>query len=248
MNRVDVIKDYPSVYEHLKNYEKELIARQDQGEHWTNLRSCDYNNQFLRPKMMFMNMTKEIIFSFDSEGKYFTNQKCFIVTGESIKYLTAFFNSKLFLYCFKDNFPELLGDVREVSKVYFEKIPVIKVAKKEQSLVEDLFDLILFFKQQQHNKKVSTDIIEQVIDGIICEFYFHESMTAAEISILKLVEQDLHKATNSQPFNHLSREEKETVATQLYQQWSHPDNEVYRRMNLFAERSSDILKPILESR
>lgn len=245
---MDVIKDYPSVYEHLRKYEKELTARQDQGEHWTNLRSCDYNNQFLRPKMMFMNMTKEIIFSFDSEGKYFTNQKCFIVTGESIKYPTVFFNSRLFLYCFKDNFPELLGDVREVSKVYFEKIPVIKVAKKEQSLVEDLFDLILFFKQQQHNKKVSTDIIEQVIDGIICEFYFQERMTAVEINILKLVEQDLHEVTNSQPFNHLSKDQKETVAAQLRQKWSHPDNEVHRRMSLFAERSPDILKPILESR
>jgi hypothetical protein len=60
-----------------------------------------------------------------------TNQKCFIITGESIAFLTAFFNSSLFKFCFRDSFPELLGDTRELSKIFFDKISVREVSIAE---------------------------------------------------------------------------------------------------------------------
>ena len=61
------------------------------------------------------------------EQKFFTNQKCFIITGSHMSYLTAFFNSSLFKFCFFDNFPSLFGGSTELSKIYFEKIPVLEV-------------------------------------------------------------------------------------------------------------------------
>lgn len=45
-----------------------------------------------------------------------------------MNYLTIFFNSRLFRFCFKENFPELLGESRELRKVFFENINVKKVA------------------------------------------------------------------------------------------------------------------------
>jgi len=48
-------------------------------------------------------------------------------------------------------------------------------------------------------------------------------------------------------FEKLSDTEKEQVIEQLHQIWSHPDNEVRNRIKLFAVRSPEILKPILES-
>jgi hypothetical protein len=44
-----------------------------------------------------------------------------------MNYLTIFFNSRLFRFCFKENFPELLGESRELRKVFFENINVKKV-------------------------------------------------------------------------------------------------------------------------
>lgn len=43
-------------------------------------------------------MTKFMPFYYDEE-KFYTNQKCFIITGKNIAYLTAVFNSSLFKYC-----------------------------------------------------------------------------------------------------------------------------------------------------
>ena len=34
----------------------------------------------------------------------------------------------MFKFCFRDNFPELLGGTRELRKIFFDKIPVKKVS------------------------------------------------------------------------------------------------------------------------
>lgn len=192
LNRIDVQNNFPSIYLHLKNYEQKLVKRQDKGVHWTNLRSCDYDRKFRLPKMIFMNMTKDVIFSFDPNGEYYTNQKCFIVTGEKLKYLTAFFNSKIFIYCFKDNFPELLGDVREISKVYFVEIPVLEIPLNEyenkQKPIEVLLDYIVYLKKRGSDdikEQLMPTYFDQVINGIFYELYFEEELKSESKDILK---------------------------------------------------------------
>ena len=81
---------------------------------------------FYKPKIIYPNMTKYMPFVYDDK-EYVTNQKCFIITGNHVAFLTAFLNSSLFKYCFRDSFPELQGGTREMSKIFFDKIPVIKV-------------------------------------------------------------------------------------------------------------------------
>ena len=73
-------------------------------------------------------MTKYMPFYYD-ENNYLTNQKCFIITGHNTAYLTAFFNSSIFKFCFRDSFPELQGGTRELSKIFFDKIPVLKISE-----------------------------------------------------------------------------------------------------------------------
>lgn len=91
--------------------------------------------------MIYPNMTKYLPFVYDSYG-YYTNQKCFIITGEHIAFLTAFFNSSVFKYCFRDSFPELQGGTRELSKIFFDSIPVIKISQQQDTAfrlaVEDI--------------------------------------------------------------------------------------------------------------
>lgn len=82
-------------------------------------------------------MTKFLPFAYDESG-FVTNQKCFIITGVSIAYLTAFFNSSLFKFCFRDSFPELLGGSREMSKIFFDKIPVLKVSEEQNLLYQQV--------------------------------------------------------------------------------------------------------------
>lgn len=77
-------------------------------------------DDFNKPKIVYPNMTKYLPFVYD-EKQHLTNQKCFIITGENVAFLTAFFNSSLFKFCFRDSFPELQGGTRELSKIFLYK-------------------------------------------------------------------------------------------------------------------------------
>ncbi|HAD78849.1 MAG TPA: hypothetical protein DCF99_04815 [Flavobacteriaceae bacterium] len=112
------INNYPAIKAHLDQFYSQLEKRSDKGDTPYNLRNCAYMDDFSIQKIIYPNMTKFLPFVYDLDGVY-VNQKCFIITGDNIAYLTAFFNSKIFKCCFKDNFPELQGGTRELSKIFF---------------------------------------------------------------------------------------------------------------------------------
>lgn len=104
-------------------------------------------------------MTKYMPFVYD-DNAYFTNQKCFIITGQTIAYLTAFFNSSLFKFCFRESFPELQGGTREMSKIFFDKIPVLQVTDKINNEFTKLIDDI----QNEYTKEKAIQIDERLFD------------------------------------------------------------------------------------
>ena len=257
------IDQYPEARDYLKQYYSDLKPKKDSSEKkgrkpgnykWYEIQdSINYYLKFYEPKMIFMNMTKDLIFSYDPEGEFLTNQKCFIVTGDHLKYLTAFFNSKFFAYFFKDNFPELLGDVREVSKVYFEQIPVFMPSIGKMALIDKIVEIIIYHKRKKLSSSISFELI---LDGLIANLYFPDHMKERKIDVLELVERDIERVYSKLPasgiqkpeaFDTLPDEEKEKVIERLDATWSDPENEVVKRMAQFKEKSPEILKPILES-
>ena len=119
--------------------------------------SISYWDEFSKPKIIYPNMTKFLPFVFDKEG-FLTNQKCFIVTGEKLGFLTAFLNSSLFKFCFANKFPELQGRTRELSKIFMDDIPVISVTIDQEqryaTLVEDIQKEYTFDKAQNIDKQI----------------------------------------------------------------------------------------------
>ena len=153
------IEDYPAVKRHLDQYWDKIKKRADQGDTPYNLRNCAYVDDFNRPKVIYPNMTKYMPFVYDDKG-YVTNQKCFIITGTYIAFLTAFLNSSLFKYCFRDSFPELQGGTREMSKIFFDKIPVVKVDNSTEKIFERLIENI----QQNYTKEKAISIDQRLFD------------------------------------------------------------------------------------
>ena len=143
--RID-INDYPAVKTHLDQYWKQIEKRADQGDTPYNLRNCAYMEDFSKPKIVYPNMTKYMPFYLDTEG-LFVNQKCFILTGVDLAYLTAFFNSNIFKICYRDVFPELQGGTRELSKVFFEKVKIPSL----QSLISEDFRILVKDMEQEKN-------------------------------------------------------------------------------------------------
>ena len=137
--------------------------------------SISYWEDFSKPKIIYPNMTKYMPFVFDDKS-YVTNQKCFIITGKYIAFLTAFFNSSLFKFCFRDSFPELQGGTRELSKIFFDKIPVCKVTDTQEKLFHEYIDDI----QNEFTKDKAIEI-----DTLIFDLY---NLTSEERETIGFVE------------------------------------------------------------
>ena len=111
-------------------------------------------------------MTKFMPFVFDDKG-LLTNQKCFIITGKNIAYLTAFLNSSLFKFCYKENFPELQGGTRELSKVYFDKIFVKEIDEIIENKILNMINKIQDLKQNN----VDSVLYEKELDEMIFDIH-----------------------------------------------------------------------------
>ena len=169
------IDEYPAVKQHLlsfgierleqtgKKYTingQQVTARKKTNNKWFETQdSISYWEDFKKPKIIYPNMTKYMPFVLDSE-MFVTNQKCFIITGQNTAFLTAFLNSSLFKFCFRDSFPELQGGTRELSKIFFDKIPVMKVGIKTEQQFKTVVDNI----QQAYTKQRAIEVDTLIFD------------------------------------------------------------------------------------
>ena len=108
---------------------------------------------------MYPNMTKFMPFYYD-EKQFFQNDKSFMITGSHTAFLTAFLNSSIFKFCFIDNFPELLGGTRELRKIFFDKIPVMKISDEvNKEFIELIKDI-----QKEYSIEKAIHIDERLFD------------------------------------------------------------------------------------
>lgn len=184
--RVD-IDNFPAIKRWLDSHEPKLSDRYDKGATPYFLRDCAYWQDFEKPKIIYPELTAFRNFCFDENDHYFTNNKNFILTGESLKYLCCFFNSDLFNGVFQDNFPELQGGTREMRKIFMEKIPIKRIGKNE----EKIFDLILSYLitiKKIKGENILLSYFQEINNGLFFELYFPEEIKSAGKEILRHLE------------------------------------------------------------
>ncbi|MDK2951914.1 MAG: hypothetical protein PWQ77_1579 [Kosmotogales bacterium] len=168
---IDVKNNYPIIKVYLNNYLEEINKRYDKGITPYNLRNCAYLDEFEKEKIIYNVITKKSSFYFDKKNNYYTNNKCYIVTGNNLHYLVSFLNSNLFFSIFKNNFPSLGKKGRELRKVFMLEIPVMKYFDEN----EIFKDLVLSI-EDNYNK-----FIENTMDIIVYKLY---ELTYEEIKII----------------------------------------------------------------
>ena len=185
------IEQYPAVKQHLLSFGKERLeqtgktysvngekvkARKKTNNKWFETQdSISYWEDFYKPKIIYPNMTKYMPFYYD-EKAFYQNDKSFMITGKHVSYLTAFLNSSLFKFCFRDNFPELLGGTRELRKIFFDKIPVLKVSDE----IDNIFRNAIIKIQSDYTKEQAI-----AIDNLLFDLY---NLTVEERKVIGYIE------------------------------------------------------------
>jgi tRNA1(Val) A37 N6-methylase TrmN6 len=184
------------------------------------------------PKIVFPRRSTTIYCAIDTSSFYALNTAYVaLITDNDYKYsyLASWFNSSLINFVY--------------SKLYFGwqiTIPSLMTMKikKPTNEINKVLDILTYWSPEKF------DII---IDSIILNLYFSEHMKERGIDVLDFVEKDIESVMQDREFENLIDIEKEQVIEQLNVIWNHPDNEVRNRIKLFAVRSPEILKPIIES-
>ena len=180
ITRVDVVKDYPAIYQHLLQYETQLIKHQDQGDHWTNLRNCAYIQEFEKEKIIFQEMVQFSSFIYDNNNKYFCLDTGRIITGKNLKFLIAILNSKLFFYAVKNFYGGGgLGETGvRMKHSFFENFVLKQLSESEQAPFVALVEQILAKKELGED----TQALENQIDQLVYELY---GLSEEEIKIVE---------------------------------------------------------------
>jgi hypothetical protein len=239
---INIEKDYPSILDYFKSFGDDFKKRGEKGEKWYNLRSCNYILEFEKPKIIYADIVNNGgKFLYDEEG-FLTNDTAFIIRGENLKYFTVILNSNLVDYAYRKYYSGGgLGDSGiRYKKEFIERIPLpVNYDKKYFEIIHDISAYSLKLK--------GSNLFYEISNALVFNLYFPDHMKEREIDVLPFVERDIEKVMQGREFENLSDTEKEQVIEQLHQTWSHPDSEVRNRIKLFAVRSPEILKPILES-
>lgn len=207
---------YPSIYKHLLSH-KENLSKRNQAEtgiryEWYALQrwASDYHNDFKKPKIIYPNMTKYLPFYLDTVEHFFINDKAFILTTEeeSLPYLLSVLNSTLFRCCFKDNFPELMGNAYEIRKIFMDKIPIKKPTPEQTALFENLVPLVQAAKTKKHD--MAADFLIEVMDACVMEVYFADHMAEKGLGIIQHVAA-LLPCASAQNFHQIANDSKHPI-------------------------------------
>ena len=195
-------------------------------------------------------MTKYLPFYYDQQGFFFLNDKAFIMTSESesLPYLTAVLNSSLFRCCFRDNFPELLGNTYELSKVFFDKIPIKRSDSTIVTLFETLVEYIQFAKVCAKNTTsngtlpaVIAAFLEELIDACVMEVYFTDHMREKKLAVMAEVRNAIEPFPRTAPDS-----AKWQRVHSFYETANAPKHTIRNRLMSIPIDSPDLLRVIKE--
>jgi len=179
---INTKRDYPSIYNFLNQWKDELEARQDKGEHWTNLRNCAFLEEFEKPKIVWIEISDKANYALDTKGFYLTNSAYFL-SGENLKYLVSVLNSSVSDYYFFQITAKIAGGRKRYTKQYVEQIPIPSISKQEQIPYEKLVDYVILAKSKADD--IVFKFFESLLDSIVFELYFPEEIKSAGKEILK---------------------------------------------------------------
>jgi fido (protein-threonine AMPylation protein) len=111
---------------HLEPFAEACRKRQDKGQYWWELRSCDYYSYFDGPKIIFPDICKAPRFFLDRSGRYLANTAYCL--GVDDPYLLGILNSQLFWFAISNlsiPFGVRAGQYRyRLIYQYMEKVPI----------------------------------------------------------------------------------------------------------------------------
>ena len=167
-------KEYPAVAKHLFHFKTELKKRTDKGRFYWELRSCDYWDDFDKPKIFAPEIQNNVQYAPDEAGFRCINKACIIVHRDW-KFLLSVLNSPVSWWFSQQIFTSKQGGFYEFTRQFLFQIPIPKSAKNQQNAVEAIVDIV---RRDKGNNR-----LEQLLNGFVYELFFKDDLHARGLTL-----------------------------------------------------------------
>ncbi len=190
------IDTYPAVKKHLLSFGKERLeqsgkkladgakARKKTGNKWFETQDqIAYHEDFAKEKLFWMHMAPSGRFAYSEPEPVFCNQKAFIITGNSLKYLCAILNSRLITWQVRNSAVTTGMGLTQWDKFTVERLPIPRISATKQRPFIRLLDRILHAKAADPSADTAEQEVE--IDRLVYGLYglTDEEIRAVEGSV-----------------------------------------------------------------
>ena len=175
---------YPMIYQHLNGYRDRLVARDDQGVFYWELRSCSYYDEFEKPKIIYPDISPFMRACYDVTNA-FCLQTTYILPTEDLS-LLAILNSQLVDWYARHKFQSLNdpwagGGLRFIAQ-YMRHVPIADRTPAQKAELSRLVEQILTAPESDNVRDM-----EREIDAVVYQLY---GLTDAEIELIKQTYRD----------------------------------------------------------
>ncbi|WP_104722586.1 TaqI-like C-terminal specificity domain-containing protein [Helicobacter mesocricetorum] len=135
-------------------------------------------------KIMWNRISNELCFSYDWAGHYILDSMFMITTRNEtlVKYLLSVLNSNISRHWIKNN-AATLGEGVYGAKIYIEKLPIPKITKQNQTIVDKIIALVdEILESKATDSTTDTTDLEYKIDVLVYQLY---NLTNEEIKIIE---------------------------------------------------------------
>ena len=169
---------YPAIHRHLQPFRKKLEKRSDQGEFYWELRACAYNDAFLKPKIMWPEMSAEFRITYDTSN-LFCNNKAYILPTNDL-FLLGIFSSKTMEFFAAHTVDKIKGDSYCLYAHYVEKFPIPQADDAARQPLRN--EVAAIIARVQADPAADITAQERKIDELVYDLY---GLTTEERDIIE---------------------------------------------------------------
>jgi hypothetical protein len=156
-------RSFPGVHAHLKPFQDALIARQDKGRFWWELRSCAYWAKFEETRIMYQKIQFHPCYTLSPPGLYGNNKTFFLPTDDL--FLLTVLNSPLLWWHNWRYLPHMKDEALTPVAFKVETLPIAKPADSLRSQVESAVRRLLeITRNRQHSFRDLLDWLQVEYD------------------------------------------------------------------------------------